>query len=62
MSTRCRLLRTAGAAAALLAAATLPAQEKVPVFDKAYLTSKKNIELGRNVWETQCRHCHGAAA
>jgi mono/diheme cytochrome c family protein len=55
-------LRIVGAAAALLAAATLPAQEKAPVFDKAYLTSKKNIELGRSVWEGQCRHCHGAAA
>lgn len=32
------------------------------VFDKAYLTSKANIETGRKVWENQCRHCHGAAA
>ena len=33
-----------------------------PLFDKAYLSSKANIEVGRNVWENQCRHCHGAAA
>jgi len=33
-----------------------------PVFDKAFLSNKKNIATGRNVWEHQCRHCHGAAA
>jgi mono/diheme cytochrome c family protein len=38
------------------------AKEATPVFDKAYLSSKKNVAAGREVWEGQCRHCHGAAA
>jgi mono/diheme cytochrome c family protein len=51
-------------AGALLAAAALPAlaEDKAPVFDRKYLSSKANIEAGRQVWEGQCRHCHGAAA
>lgn len=37
-------------------------KEPIPVFDKVYLSNKANIEVGRKVWENQCRHCHGAAA
>jgi mono/diheme cytochrome c family protein len=37
-------------------------QEKPPVFDKKFLSSAANIELGRTVWDNQCRHCHGASA
>lgn len=61
-------LRAAGALLCLLAAAAASAQqaktvkERAPVFDKAFLTNKANIETGRNVWENQCRHCHGRAA
>ena len=61
-------LRIALALAALLAAAPSGAQqqktvkEAPPVFDKGFLTNKANIEIGRDVWEHQCRHCHGAAA
>lgn len=61
-------LRIALALAALLAAAPAGAQEQKtvkeapPVFDKAFLANKANIEIGREVWEHQCRHCHGAAA
>jgi mono/diheme cytochrome c family protein len=63
-------LRSTLALLCLLAAAAASAGEeqrktvkqRVPVFDKAYLSNKANIELGRNVWENQCRHCHGAAA
>jgi len=63
-------LRSTGALLCLLAAAAATAGEEqrktvkqpVPVFDKRYLSNKANIELGRNVWENQCRHCHGAAA
>jgi mono/diheme cytochrome c family protein len=62
-------LRSAGALLCLLAAAANAGgdQHKTlkqpgPLFDKAYLSSKANIEVGRNVWENQCRHCHGAAA
>lgn len=62
-----QIRRWAAAAACLLAAAGAAAQDKAvkepaPVFDKAYLGSKANIETGRKVWEGQCRHCHGAAA
>lgn len=52
-----------------LAASTAPAAdekgkatEPAPVFDKTYLSSKKNIAVGREVWDNQCRHCHGASA
>ena len=70
MTTRRNPLRSVGALLCLLAAAAATAGEEprkgvkqpVPVFDKAYLSSAANIEAGRNVWENQCRHCHGAAA
>ena len=61
-------LRFAGALLGLLAAAAAGAQEPkaakatVPVFDKAYLQNKKNVAAGKDVWDNQCRHCHGAAA
>ncbi len=38
------------------------AKEPVPVFDKAYLSNKKAIAAGKEVWDNQCRHCHGASA
>lgn len=41
---------------------TKTVKEKAPSFNRAYLSNKANIEAGRIVWETQCRHCHGAAA
>ena len=37
-------------------------KEPMPAFDKAYLSSKKNVAAGKDVWDNQCRHCHGAAA
>jgi mono/diheme cytochrome c family protein len=37
-------------------------KQSAPVFDKAFLSNKKNIATGKNVWDNQCRHCHGAAA
>jgi len=63
-------LRSTGALFCLLAAVAASASgdqpkavtQQVPVFDKAYLSNAANIEVGRNVWENQCRHCHGAAA
>ncbi len=60
--------RAAGVLLCLLAAAAAGAQErkvaqeKAPVFDKAFLADRAAIETGRNVWQNQCRHCHGAAA
>ncbi|MEQ1804375.1 MAG: cytochrome c [Burkholderiaceae bacterium] len=38
------------------------ATEPVPKFDKAYLASTTAIASGEEVWQTQCRHCHGRAA
>ena len=61
-------LRPALVALCLLPAGGAFAQEHkivkapLPSFDKAYLSSKKNVAAGRNVWDNQCRHCHGAAA
>jgi mono/diheme cytochrome c family protein len=63
-------LRTALALPCLLAGLAASAAEEtkktvketVPVFDKAYMSKKANIESGKKVWENQCRHCHGAAA
>src|SRR5688572_19267415 len=43
-------------------AAQQKAEEKPPAFDKKFLSSAANIELGKTVWDQQCRHCHGAAA
>jgi mono/diheme cytochrome c family protein len=45
-----------------LSAAAAFAGGNAPVFDKAYLSNKKNIAAGEEVWQHQCRHCHGAAA
>ena len=28
--------------------------------DQAYLNDPANIETGKQVWQEQCRHCHGA--
>lgn len=42
-------------------AASAPA-EPPPKFDAAYMANKKNIEVGKDVWEQQCRHCHGKSA
>jgi mono/diheme cytochrome c family protein len=47
---------------AMPAAAQQKGAEKPPVFDRKYLSNAANIELGRTVWDGQCRHCHGAAA
>ena len=38
------------------------AEEAMPKFDKAYLSSKAAIDAGQEVWSAQCRHCHGRAA
>jgi mono/diheme cytochrome c family protein len=61
-------MRPALAALCLLWAGAAFAQEQktvkepMPVFDKAFLASKKNVAAGKDVWDNQCRHCHGAAA
>ena len=47
-----------GAAAQGQGAGEAPA----PAFEKSFLEDPANIETGRQVWEKQCRHCHGASA
>jgi mono/diheme cytochrome c family protein len=47
---------------ALPVAAQHKGEDKPPVFDKKFLSTAANIELGKTVWDQQCRHCHGAAA
>ena len=32
------------------------------VFSPEYMADVKNIELGKTLWQKQCRHCHGASA
>jgi mono/diheme cytochrome c family protein len=42
-------------------AASAP-EEQPPTFDKAYLSSPKALAAGKEVWDQQCRHCHGNSA
>jgi len=37
-------------------------EEPPPKFDKAYLSNARNLEVGKDVWDQQCRHCHGKSA
>jgi mono/diheme cytochrome c family protein len=32
------------------------------LFTFAYLNNPKHIDEGRELWQQQCRHCHGASA
>lgn len=69
-SPRAKLTLTAGAAAILLLSAgaaadstsTATDQEPVPEFTEAVLADPARIEAGREVWQDQCRHCHGKSA
>lgn len=38
------------------------AKVKSPAFTKAYLDDAKNQKAGEELWQDQCRHCHGASA
>ena len=61
-------IRTVSAAAMFPVAISVQAQaaakpeEPAPKFDKTYLANKAAIAAGKEVWDAQCRHCHGAAA
>ena len=33
-----------------------------PEFTKAYLDDAKHQKVGEELWQDQCRHCHGASA
>lgn len=37
-------------------------EQPIPEFTEAFLKDLRNIEVGRRVWEEQCRHCHGKDA
>jgi mono/diheme cytochrome c family protein len=37
-------------------------QESMPAFTDTVMKDPALIELGRQVWDGQCRHCHGASA
>jgi mono/diheme cytochrome c family protein len=36
--------------------------EAVPVFTAAMIKDPANVEAGKQVWDGQCRHCHGNSA
>jgi mono/diheme cytochrome c family protein len=38
------------------------AQESVPAFTDAVMKDNSLIALGQQVWDGQCRHCHGNSA
>ena len=38
------------------------AQEPVPIFTDAVMRDTSLIVLGQQVWDGQCRHCHGNSA
>jgi cytochrome c5 len=65
-----KLVRTLGAAAILFLSATAAAdttapatdQEPVPEFTQDVLADPARIAAGREVWQDQCRHCHGKSA
>ena len=37
-------------------------KEPAPEFTQAYLDDAANHATGKELWEDQCRHCHGAKA
>ena len=45
-------------------AAVAQGEEKIPSpeFEQAYLDDTANIEAGKEIWQEQCRHCHGKSA
>lgn len=62
-----RLLGTVALTALLLAPAAgrfvaADGDQPIPEFTQDFLNDPANIELGRRVWEEQCRHCHGKDA
>ena len=41
---------------------TADTKEPAPEFTAAYLNDPANIQAGFDVWQDQCRHCHGKSA
>ncbi len=42
--------------------APVPTPSEVPEMSDTYLNDSANIEAGKEIWQQQCRHCHGASA
>lgn len=42
--------------------AAAAADEPVPAFTPVVMQDPANIESGKQVWDGQCRHCHGNSA
>jgi mono/diheme cytochrome c family protein len=42
--------------------ATPASEEPPPKFETSYLSDPKVLASGKEVWDQQCRHCHGASA
>jgi mono/diheme cytochrome c family protein len=40
----------------------IPSDEPIPKFSKAVMQDPALLESGRQVWDGQCRHCHGNSA
>ncbi len=38
------------------------AVEPAPEFTEAYLGDPANYQTGKEIWDEQCRHCHGRSA
>jgi len=38
------------------------AMEQAPEFTEAFLNDPVNFKAGMEVWQLQCRHCHGSSA
>lgn len=37
-------------------------EEEAPAFTEAFLNDPAQLEIGRELWEDTCRHCHGRSA
>ena len=56
---------TALVAATVVIAQTAPApeaDEPMPTFAPQFMRDAKALGIGREVWQQQCRHCHGNSA
>jgi mono/diheme cytochrome c family protein len=55
-------LALAAAAAAQAQTAESRPDEPAPTFTPQFLSDERVIATGREVWQQQCRHCHGNSA
>ena len=56
------LLATVWAGVSAPMAVAADTAEAPPTFSDAYLDDPANIQAGREVWQDQCRHCHGKSS